>query len=213
MSKRSNPRAEQLRRALAQEAARIMSEQGIDDYGLAKRKAAERLGATDISVLPKNTEIEAALAEHHRLFDANTHSSTLDAIRRSALQAMRLLRNFEPRLVGPVLSGTASAHSEINLHLFAEGAEVVSLHLMEHDIPYHIAQRRLRYEPNRLVAYPVVQFVAGNRQIDAVVFPVDGIRQSPASPVDGRPMRRADAEEVQSLLSGSTAQPERIGWN
>jgi len=55
MSKRLNPRAEQLRRALAQEAARIMSEQGIDDFGLAKRKAAERLGATDISVLPKIT--------------------------------------------------------------------------------------------------------------------------------------------------------------
>ena len=62
MSKRSNPRAEQLRTALAQEAARIMSEQGIDDYGLAKRKAAERFGASDIAVLPKNTEIEAALA-------------------------------------------------------------------------------------------------------------------------------------------------------
>ena len=46
MSKRTNPRAEQLRKALAQEAARIMSEQGIDDYGLAKRKAAERFGAT-----------------------------------------------------------------------------------------------------------------------------------------------------------------------
>ena len=56
------------------------------------------------------------------------------------------------------------------------------------------------YEPNRLVAYPVVQFVAGDREIDAVVFPIDGIRQSPASPVDGRPMRRADAAELESLL-------------
>src|SRR5262245_7052901 len=201
MSKRGNPRAEQLRRALAQEAARIMSEQGIDDYARAKRKAAERLGATDIAVLPKNTEIEAALAEHHRLFQANTHSSTLTSLRRTALQAMRLLRKFEPRLVGAVLSGTASTHSEVNLHLFAEGAEPVVLHLMEHNIPHRVAERRLRYEPNRLVAYPVVQFVAGNREIDAVVFPVDGIRQSPASPVDGRPMRRADADEIESLLA------------
>jgi hypothetical protein len=97
--------------ALAQEAARIMSEQGIDDYGLAKRKAAERFGATDIAVLPKNTEIEAALAAHHRLFEAHTHSSTLSALRRTALQAMRLLQRFDPRLVGPVLSGTASANA------------------------------------------------------------------------------------------------------
>src|ERR1044072_4830230 len=141
MSKRSNPRAEQLRAALAQEAARIMSEQGIDDYGLAKRKAAERFGATDIAVLPKNTEIEAALAAHHRLFEAHTHSTTLSSLRRTALQAMRLLQRFEPRLVGPVLSGTASAHSEVHLHLFAEGAEPVALHLMEHGIPHAVGGR------------------------------------------------------------------------
>lgn len=200
MSKRMNPRAEQLRRALAQEAARIMSEQGIDDYGLAKRKAAERLGATDISVLPKNTEIEEALATHHRLFEGGTHSSVLTALRETALQAMRLLERFEPRLVGPVLSGTASAHSEITLHLFSEGAEPVALHLMDRGVPHHIGERRMRYEPDRLVNYPVVQFVAGDKEIDAVVFPVNGIRQSPSSPVDGRPMRRADIVELESLL-------------
>src|SRR5690606_41103402 len=111
MSKRMNPRAAHLRRALAQEAARIMSEQGIDDYGLAKRKAAERLGATDIAVLPKNTEIEEALAIHHRLFEGATHTSALSELRETALQAMRLLDRFQPRLVGPVLSGTVCAHS------------------------------------------------------------------------------------------------------
>jgi hypothetical protein len=207
MTKRSNPRAEHLRRALAQEAARIMAEQGIDDYRLAKRKAAERLGATDIAVLPKNTEIEEALANHQRLFESHTHSSTLRDLRRTALQAMRLLKRFEPRLVGPVLSGTASAHSEVNLHLFAEGAESVALHLLDNGIPHRIAERRLRYEPDRLVPYPVVRFVAGNQDIDAVVFPINGIRQSPASPVDGRPMRRANAEELESLLSDASQPP------
>lgn len=206
MTKRSNPRAEHLRRALAQEAARIMAEQGIDDYRLAKRKAAERLGATDIAVLPKNTEIEEALADHQRLFESHTHSSTLRDLRRTALNAMRLLKRFEPRLVGPVLSGTASAHSEVNLHLFAEGAESVALHLLDNGIPHRIAERRLRYEPDRLVPYPVVRFVAGTQDIDAVVFPINGIRQSPASPVDGRPMRRADTDELETLLS-ETSQP------
>lgn len=203
MSKRQNPRAEHLRRALAQEAARIMAEQGIEDYGFAKRKAAERLGATDIAVLPKNAEIEAALAAHQRLFQSDTHTSELTTLRRTALQAMRLLGGFEPRLVGPVLSGTASAHSEVSLHLFAEGAEPVAMHLMDKGIPHRIGERRLRYEPNRLIAYPVVQFVAGNQPIDAVVFPVDGIRQSPSSPVDGRPMRRANAAEVEALLGAA----------
>jgi hypothetical protein len=201
MSKRTNPRAEQLRYALAQEAARIMAEQGIDDFGIAKRKAAERLGATDVSVLPKNTEIEQALATHHRLFDAHTHNSTLSSLRETALQAMRLLNRFEPRIVGPVLSGTASAHSEITLHLFADGSESVVLHLMERGIPHRIGERRMRYEPDRLVTYPVVQFIAGDKEIDAIVFPINGIRQSPSSPVDGRPMRRADTAQLESLLA------------
>ncbi len=205
MTKRMNPRAEQLRRALAQEAARIMSEQGIDDFGLAKRKAAERLGATDIAVLPKNTEIEEALATHHRLFESHTHSSTISSLRETALRAMRLLERFQPRLVGPVLSGTASAHSEITLHLFAEGSEPVALHLMERGIPHRIGERRMRYEPDRLVSYPVEQFVAGDKEIDAVVFPINGIRQSPSSPVDGRPMRRADTAEIESLLADEPA--------
>ena len=61
--KKLPPRAENLRRALAQEAARIMSEHGIRDFLTAKRKAAERFGVTDGSVLPKNIEIEDALAE------------------------------------------------------------------------------------------------------------------------------------------------------
>lgn len=200
MNKRMNPRAEHLRRALAQEAARIMSEQGIDDFGIAKRKAAERLGATDISVLPKNTEIEEALAAHHRLFEGHAHTSTLSALRETALRAMRLLERFEPRLVGPVLSGTASAHSEITLHVFSDGPEPVLFHLMDRGVPHRMSERRLRYEPDRLVNYPVVQFVAGENEIDAVVFPVNGIRQSPSSPVDGRPMRRADMVELESLL-------------
>ena len=36
--------------------------------------------------------------------------------------------------------------------------------------------------------------------VDATVFPIDGIRQAPVSPVDGKPMRRIDAEELEVLL-------------
>ena len=45
MSKR--PHSDNLRRAVAQEAARVMAEHGIHDFLAAKRKAAERLGITE----------------------------------------------------------------------------------------------------------------------------------------------------------------------
>jgi len=200
MSRRPNPRADLLRQAVAEEAARVMREQGVDDFLLAKRKAAERLGVTDASILPRNTEIEAALVAHQRLFAADRHEADLAAMRRSALEAMRLMADFQPRLVGPVLTGTASAHSEINLHLFTESPEAVSIRLEERGVPHEVLERRLRYERDRVVTYPALRFVAGRQTVDAVVFPLDGIRQAPSSPVDGKPMRRASAAEVESLL-------------
>ena len=110
MGRKLPPRQEEnLRRALAQEAARVMAEHGVRDFLFAKRKAAERFGVVDGSVLPRNTEIEEALAEYQRLFGGDDHVESLLAQRLAAVEAMRWLREFQPRLVGPVLHGTATA--------------------------------------------------------------------------------------------------------
>ncbi|HYM29256.1 MAG TPA: hypothetical protein VET66_13995, partial [Steroidobacteraceae bacterium] len=195
-------RADNVRRALAQEAARIMAEHGIGDFLAAKRKAAERLGVEDgAAMLPKNSEIEAALAEYQRLFGGESHVTALTAQRRAALSAMRYLSEFEPRLVGAVLSGTATQHSEVQLHLFAERAESVTLKLLDEGIPHEVTEKRVRLDPERVRAFPGVRFAVDDQSIEATVFPTDGIRQAPVSPVDGRPMRRANAVEVEALLA------------
>jgi len=211
MAKRS-VRGDLLRRALAQEAARIIVEHGVDDYLMAKRKAAERFGVTDHAVLPKNTEIEEALASHHRLFGSGSHGDELAGLRRRAVDAMRLLEEFEPRLVGPVLSGNASAHSDIQLHLFADTPEAVALRLMDAGVKYHVGERRVKVLRDTMQSFPAIGFPAGGSAVEAVVFPRDGIRQSPFSPVDGRPMRRATRQEVESLLEeeGSVPAPSRF---
>jgi hypothetical protein len=193
-------RGDDLRRALAQEAARLMFEHGVDDYGFAKRKAAERLGASEYAVLPKNAEIDAALAEYQRLFAADTHADTLAEQRRVAVDAMQLLEEFEPRLVGPVLTGTATPHQEISLHLFSDSPEAVSLRLLEDHIQYKVSEHRVRMNAERVLQVPAVQFSVFDFPVDATVFPRDGIRQSPLSPSDGRPMRRAALEEVRALV-------------
>ena len=199
--RRPLPRAENLRRALAQEAARVMAEHGIRDFLVAKRKAADRLGVTDNAVLPKNTEIETALVEYQRLFRGASHSESLHAQRRAALEAMRALEEFQPRLVGPVLAGTATEHSGVQLHLFADSAESVAMRLMDDGIRHEITARRVRMNADRVLEYPGVRFEIDDQPIEVTVFPADGIRQAPISPVDGRPMRRADLDELEALLS------------
>jgi len=200
MSKRSPTRADNLRRALAQEAARIMAEHGIHDFLLAKRKAAERFAAADVGALPKNVEVEAALAEYQRLFGGDAHAESIQSQRRTALDAMRRLSEFEPRLVGPVLHGTATAHAEIQLHLFTDFAESVAIKLIDAGIPHEITEKRMRMDPSRVVAIPGVRFELNEHEIEASVFPTDGIRQAPVSPVDGKPMRRVDADELEALI-------------
>src|ERR1700761_89444 len=203
MPKKYSQRAEDLRRALAQEAARIMAEHGIEDFLQAKRKAADRLGVNDHSVLPKNVEIETALRAHQRLFGRETHDSTLKEQRRVALDTMRLLREFSPRLVGSVLTGTATDYSDINLHLFAETSEAVAIRLLDLGVPHEFYERRVKMDAERSISYPALRFEADGRSVDATVFPIDGIRQSPYSPVDGRPMKRADAREVSELIASA----------
>lgn len=202
MSKRVPVRTENLRKALAQEAARIMAEHGIRDFYVAKRKAAERYGITEDGALPKNVEIEAALVEYQRLFGAESHAESLQAQRSAALSAMKWLEEFSPRLVGPVLNGSATEHVDVQLHVFADRAETISFKLMDHGIPHEVGERRIKMNADRTLVCPTLEFEMEEQPIEAIVFARDGIRQAPVSPVDGRPMRRADVDEVEALVTG-----------
>lgn len=201
--KKLPPRAENLRRALAQEAARVMAEHGVRDFLFAKRKAAERFGVVDGAVLPRNTEIEEALQEYQRLFGGEAHLESLQAQREVALDVMRRLKEFQPRLVGPALHGTATSHDDVMLHIFADRAETVTFRLMDQGIPFEVGERRTRLNPERVVQQPALRLEIDGQPVEIVVFPLDGIRQAPVSPVDGKPMRRADLHEVESMVDAA----------
>lgn len=142
---------------------------------------------------------------HQRLFRGVQHEHSLHQQRRTALDAMQLLRDFEPRLVGPVLNGSATEHADIQLHVFTDSPEALYTHLMDRRYDYEVFERRLRMSAERQVAVPSVRFEFDDGLVEAFVFPRDGIRQAPVSPVDGKPMRRADQREVQDMLASVDA--------
>jgi len=201
--KKLAPRTENLRRALAQEAARVMAEHGIRDFLVAKRKAAERFGVVDGAVLPRNTEIEQALQEYQRLFGGEAHLEALQAQREVALEVMRQLAEFQPRLVGPVLQGTATRHDDVQLHLFADRAESVTFRLLDQRVPFEVGERRTRLDAERISIQPTIRFDVDGQAVEIVVFSLDGLRQAPSSPVDGKPMRRADLREVAAMVDAA----------
>jgi len=198
----SDTRDQRLRTRIAQEAARILLEEGVEDYQLAKRKAADRLHAGDGRLLPRNSEIERAVLDHQRLFFTDGYDGIVSALRVAALDAMLLLRRFKPRLTGSVLKGTAGRHSDIDLHLFADSVEEVLFLLMDRKVPYRSAERRLRYGDD-VRYYPALRFAVDHREVEAVVLPTAAIKQTPLSPIDGKPMQRASIEHVKRLLGAS----------
>jgi hypothetical protein len=188
-----------LRRQIAVDAARLIADQGIRDYRVAKLKAAARFGPPETLPLPRNAEIEAALREHQRLFQSLSQPVHLARLRSAAIEAMRFFQGFEPRLVGPVLDGTADEHSAVCLHVFADTLEELCERLRAHGIPYDLEDRRLRVTRAEDASFPALRFRAGDSPIDLTVFPRDGLRQAPLDRIDERPMRRATLDTVLDL--------------
>jgi hypothetical protein len=202
MPKNRNNNGDRARQLLAQEAARIIVNQGIRDYRVAKTKAAERLGFHARGSLPGNAEIERAVSEHLQLFGRDSHADLLLALRRAALSAMDMLQSFSPRLVGPVLQGTADDHSAVNLHVFADSSEAVAVTLSDLGLNYRPYERRLKSRRDQVETFAGFEFEHEHAVVQTTVFPVDGIRQAPISPINGKPMQRADVNAVRELISG-----------
>jgi hypothetical protein len=203
MPGKRNGNGDRERQTVAQEAARLIVEHGIRDFRVAKTKAAERLGISGRGALPGNAEIELAVGNHLSLFGGDSHANHLGQLREAALAAMDMLAEFSPRLVGPVLQGTADHNSAVNLHVFADSPESVALELHARGYDCRPYERRLKTtrgkgaKPESFAGY---EFRLEHAAVQATVFPVDGIRQAPMSPVDGKPMKRADRKAVKALL-------------
>ncbi len=154
MTRRTNKQTG-TRARIAAAAARLMAEDGIDDFALAKRKAAKQLGAVDAQALPGNDEIEAELRAYLALYQAEEHPQRVVELREIALDAMRALERFSPYLTGPVLKGIAGPYAEIELQLFPDSVKEVEIFLLDRNLTYATQEGR-RYAGDRAHAVSVL---------------------------------------------------------
>lgn len=203
MGRKSNRQAG-MRARIAAAAARIMAEDGIDDFALAKRKAARQLGAADTEALPANEEIEAELRAYRSLYQAEEHPERIAELRRIALDAMRALERFSPYLTGPVLSGIAGPYAEIDLQLFPESAKEVEIFLLERNIPYTTQEQR-RYSGGRAHPVSVLELTWRGAALRLLVFDPRAERLALKSSLAGRVMERAGIAEVGALVRDAGA--------
>jgi hypothetical protein len=205
--KAQGARDAQQRAALAEESARLMSEHGIRDYRQAVRKAAARLGINDQAMLPAAEEVDQALRERQRLFSGGEQIDALLERRRVAVDAMRFLAEFSPRLVGAVLDGTADRHSPVELHLFSDDPDAVIRFLHEHGIPHTVGSRALQIEAGRSERVPLHAFAADGIEVELLVLGGDRLRQPPLEPGGERRQARASLAALQQMLQDGANGP------
>lgn len=205
---RKNARQNGMRARIAAAAARIMAEDGIDDFALAKRKASRRLGAADSEALPANDEIEAELRAYRALYQPEEHPERIAEMRRIALEAMRALERFNPYLTGPVLTGIAGPYAEIDLQLFPESAKEVELFLLDRNIAYATSEGR-RFAGDRVRAVAVLSLNWRGAPLRLSVFDPRDERLALKTTQAGRVMPRAGIAEVGALI-GSPDVPRRV---
>ena len=196
---RKNTRQTGVRARIAAAAARIMAEDGIDDFALAKRKAARQLGAGDAQALPANEEIDEALRAYRALYQADEHPERIAELRRVALDAMRALERFTPYLTGAVLKGSAGPYAEIDLQLFPDSAKDVEIFLLDRNIPYTTQEGR-RYAGDRAHAVSVLSLDWQGTPLRLSVFDARDERIALKTSQAGRVMDRAGIAELGAML-------------
>jgi len=204
MSRKSNKQVISMRARIAAAAARIMAEDGVDDFGLAKRKAARSLGAAETEALPGNDEIEAELRAYRDLYQPEEHAERITELRALALQAMTALEQFHPYLTGPVLRGIAGPYAEIDLQLFPESSKELELFLLERNIPFSTHEAR-RYSGDRVHPVSVFSMLWQDALLKLSVFDPRDERISLRTTQAGRPQDRAGLSEVAALLQRSSS--------
>jgi hypothetical protein len=199
MSRKNSNRQTGTRARIAAAAARLMAEDGIDDFALAKRKAARQLGASEGQALPGNDEIEAELRAYLALYQPEEHPKRIAELREIALDAMRTLEQFNPYLTGPVLKGLAGPYAEIELQLFPDSVKEVEIFLLDRNLAYDTQEGR-RYAGDRARAVSVLTLSWRGVPLRLSIFDPRDERVALKTSQAGRVMDRAGIAEVGALV-------------
>ncbi len=198
-----------LRQQIAVEAARLMSEEGIDNIHNARKKAAHWLGIHDEHTLPDDDEILFQVKTHQSLYQSSSHKQLLANLRKTALNAMQLVSAFKPKLIGAVLLGYAHEHSSIDILIMADTPEELAVLLIAHNIPYQLRDWKLFFSKpgskskHHEQSVPAYQFYAGDQLINLIVLSENQRNMVPLDPGNWQTIQKASLTQVEALLKNN----------
>lgn len=201
MPKNSLKQSHKVRQQIAVETARLINEEGIDNFQYARKKAAHRFGISDEHLFPDNEEILEQIKIHQLLYQNSTHKVILKELRQTALNAMKLFKQFKPRLIGSVLSGHAHEQSSIDILVMVNSPEEIAMRLLEHEIPYQLQDWKLFSGKHHYQLIPVYQFYAGNYQVKLITLAENNRKVIPLNPINWKAMQKVSTKQLDALLT------------
>src|SRR3954471_12929800 len=190
-----------LRHAIAFEAARLMYDRVESEYFTAKRKAAKRLcrGPVKPADLPSNSEIRDLVQSFARVHEGEARTANLRAMRLEALRVMRVLRRFRPRLIGSVMTGHVRKGSDIDLHVFCDGIELIAGLLENEGYTFDIERKQVVKHGEARVFTHV--HVMDRFNFELTVYAEDKAHYVFKSSITGKAIERASIRELEELLA------------
>jgi predicted HD phosphohydrolase len=189
-----------LRRQIAWQAAQLMYTRQESEYYRAKMKAARHVcqGWVKPADLPSNAEIRDEIQSLARLYEGENRSHNLREMRLEALHLMRRLSRFRPRLIGSVLTGHVRQGSDIDIHVFSDSIEAVTLALDEDGVVYDVERKRVRKHGEERIFTHV--HVRDRFPLELTVYASDLAHYVFKSSVTGKAMERASIAELEQFL-------------
>ena len=190
-----------LKDMIAQEAAKMIAEKGIQQFGQAKFKAAENLNAMNNGCLPSNSDIEKKLIEYYQLFQADVDFDHILYLRKIAFDVMHIFDNYLIYLVGPVANGSASFSSAINFHIASEDESEIIQTLIKNDLTHKPYDRKIKFNEKTIKQVNGIKTIYKNTDIELTIFNHKEIRHAPLSKIDNKPMKRIKIKLLQEMIN------------
>ena len=190
-----------IRQQIALLAARLMYERTESEYFTAKRKAARQLGLDyrfHPHDLPSNAEIRDHIQSLANLYEGESRTNDLKAMRLAAPRMMRILAAFRPRLIGSVLTGHTRKGSDIDLHVFSNNVSSVTAILDEHGYACDIENKRVvKHNEERVFTHI---HLGGRFEYELTLYAADQAHYVFKSSITGRAIERASIAELEQFL-------------
>lgn len=206
----SKLQSSKLRRQICYEAARAMYFRHESEYYRAKQKAARRIckGWVKPADLPSNAEIRDEIQSLARLHEGDKRTDNLQQMRLVALRTMRLLQRFKPKLIGSTLTGHVRQGSDIDLHIFSDSVEAVTMALDEQMLFYEVERKRVRKDGEERVYTHI--HLKDAFPIELTVYVSSLVNHVFKSSITGKPIERVSIPQLEQFL---TAEYPELDFN